>query len=95
MVNSKAVILFIRILTRFILHRTFGNVIYNIVQKYSKLSTSELCKLEKLSIKLKRADLDTFFYQTVQFLMLYQNFWRLIYQIQMIETQDLSGNSNY
>ena len=61
MVNSKAVILFIRILTWFILHRTFGNVIYNIVRKYSKLSTSELCKLEKLSIKLKRADLDIIF----------------------------------
>ena len=61
MVNFKAVVLFIRILACFILQRTFGNVIYDIVQKYSELSTSKLCKLEKLSIKLKTADLDITF----------------------------------
>ena len=43
------------------MHRTFGNVIHNIMQKCSKLSTSKLRKLEKLSIKLKKADLDITF----------------------------------
>ena len=57
MVNFKGVVLFIRILACFISHRTFGNVIYNIVQQYSELSTSKLHKLEKLTIKLKKADL--------------------------------------
>ena len=61
MVNFKVVILFIKILTSFILHRTFGNIIYNIVQKYNQLSTSKLRKLEKLSIKLKKANLDITF----------------------------------
>ena len=61
MVNFKAVILFIRVLTCFISHRTFGNVIYNIVQKYSELSTSKLRKLQKLSIKLEKPDLDITF----------------------------------
>ena len=36
-------------------------VIYDNVQKYSELSTSNLRKLEKLSIKLKKADLDITF----------------------------------
>ena len=31
------------------------------MQKYSELSTSRLCKLETLSIKLKKADLDVTF----------------------------------
>ena len=61
MINFKAAVLFIRILTCFILHRTFGKVIYDIVQKYSELSTSKLRKLEKLSIKLKKTDLDITF----------------------------------
>ena len=61
MVNFKVAVLFIKILTCFISHRTFGNVIYDIVQKYSQLSTSKLRKLEKLSIKLKNADLDITF----------------------------------
>ena len=78
MVNFKVVVLFIKILTFFTSHRTFGNVIYDIVRKYSQLSTSKLRKLKKLSIKLKKADLDIIFYQTAKFLMLYRNFWRLI-----------------
>ena len=61
MVNFKVAVLFIKILTCFISHRTFGNVIYDIVQKYSQLSTSKLRKLEKLSIKLKKADPDITF----------------------------------
>ena len=58
MVNFKAAVLFIRISTCFISHRTFGNVIYDNAQKFSELSISKLRKLEKLSIKLKKADLD-------------------------------------
>ena len=61
MVNFTAFVLFIRILTCFILYRTFGNIIYHIVQKYSELSISKLCKLEELSIKPKKADLDITF----------------------------------
>ena len=61
MVNFKVVVLFIKMLTCFLSHRTFGNVIYDIVQKYSQLSTSKLRKLEKLSIKLKKADPDITF----------------------------------
>ena len=61
MVNFKAFILFIRTLTCFILYRTCGNVIYHIVQKYSELSISKLRKLEELSIKPKKADLDITF----------------------------------
>ena len=43
------------------MHKLFGNVIYDTVQKYSKLSTSKLHKLEKVSIKLKKADIDVTF----------------------------------
>ena len=47
MVNFKVVVLFIKILACFISHRTFGNVIYDIVHKYSQLSSSKLRKLGK------------------------------------------------
>ena len=39
MVNFKIAILFIRMLTCFIWYRTFGNVLYNIVEKYSEMSS--------------------------------------------------------
>ena len=95
MVNFKAGVLFIRILTSFILRRTFGNVIYDIVQNYSELATWKLHKLKKLSMKLKKADLDITFYETVKFLMLYRFLLRLIYQMQIMVNQDLSGNDYY
>ena len=46
-------------------------------------------------MKLKKADLDITFYETVKFLMLYRFLLRLIYQMQMIVNQDLSGNDCY
>ena len=80
MVNFKVVVLFIKILTCFISHRTFGNVIYDIVQKYSQLSTSKLRKLKKLSIKLKKADLDITFLSNCKVfnvIPLYRHFFQL------------------
>ena len=93
MVSFKAVVLFIRILTCFISHKTFGNIIYDIVEKYSELSTPKLGKLENLPIKLKKAI--SLFLLDWEVLMLYRNFWRLIYQIQMTVTQDLTRNGYY
>ena len=41
--------------------RTFGNVIHDIVPEYDILDKSKLRRFEKLSIKLKEADLDLTF----------------------------------
>ena len=40
------------------LHRKFGNVISDIVQEYKHFDSSQLCKLEKISIKIGKAELD-------------------------------------
>ena len=62
MIKLKTVVLFLKILTYFITHRTFGNVIHDIVQKYNNIiTTTQLRKFEKLSIKVKKAEIDLIF----------------------------------
>ena len=92
MVNFKAAILFIRILTCLISHRTFGNVIYDNAQKCSELFISKLRKLEKLSIKLKKADHDITVLPNCKVVNVITKFLAFNYQTQMIMTQDLSEN---
>ena len=92
MVNFKAAVLFIRILTCLISHRTFGNVIYDNAQKCSELFISKLRKLEKLSIKLKKADHDITVLPNCKVVNVITKFLAFNYQTQMIMTQDLSEN---
>ena len=43
------------------LHRKFGNIILDIVQKYENVDLSQLRKLEKISIKIGKAELHIWF----------------------------------
>ena len=44
--------------TCLLLHRNFGNIVYDIVQKYENVEVFQLRKLERLSIKTRKAELD-------------------------------------
>ena len=59
----KVVVYAFKILTFFLLRRTFGNIIYDIATKHAEeLTIAELRKLEKLCIKSKRAECDINFF---------------------------------
>ena len=57
----KIIVKYIKILLLFITKRTFGCVIYDISSKYPDLEINDLRKLEKLSLKYKKAELDITF----------------------------------
>ena len=49
---------YLYLITCLLLHRKFGNIISDIVQEYKHVDSSQLCKLEKISIKIGKAELD-------------------------------------
>ena len=57
----KKVVLLLKAIGCLLAQRRFGNVIHDIVLKYDSLDKSKLRRFEKLSIKLKKADLDLTF----------------------------------
>ena len=58
----KSVVLFLKFLSNLLLLRNFGNIIYDLSAKYEDaLSTTHLRKLEKLSKKVRKAELDVQF----------------------------------
>ena len=52
----------VRLITCLLLHINFGYIVYDIVQKYENVEVSQLRKLERLSIKTRKAELDIKFY---------------------------------
>ena len=50
MVSFEPVVLFLKIISLFIVQRNFGNIIYDYVQKYNKLKIEQMRKYEKLRI---------------------------------------------
>ena len=57
--NIKKVVLFLKLVTSLLLIRNYGNIVYDIVNKYNGLiSVSTLRKLEKLCLKCDKASLD-------------------------------------
>ena len=67
MVKIKAVVLFLKIISWFIVQRNFGNVIYDYVRKYDDtLKIEQLRKYEKLKVKIKKAELDATFLKNCQ-----------------------------
>ena len=61
MVQKKTVVIILKILRNFIVHRNFGDLIYDFVQKYDKLNVEQLRKYEKRRKKIRRAELDLTF----------------------------------
>ena len=56
--NLKTSVPYLYLITRLLLHRKFGNVIYDIVQKYEAVDVSQLRKMKRISIKTAKAELD-------------------------------------
>ena len=54
----KTFALCLKLLTCLIVQRSFGNILYDYVQKYNTLKTDTLRKYEKLKIKIRKAELD-------------------------------------
>ena len=71
------------------MRRNFGDIIYDIVQKYKNVEVSQLRKLERLSMKTRKAELDIKFCVVVRYLRLYQNFKVLTYHIKLKLIQNL------
>ena len=58
MKKLKLIASYVRLITCLLLHRNIGNIIYDIVQKYENVEVFQLRKLERLSIKIEKAELD-------------------------------------
>ena len=59
MLTFKNVVFYILIISKFVLLRKFGNIVYDIARKYdSYVTVADLRKNEKLHLKVKKADLD-------------------------------------
>ena len=58
MKKSKVTLSYVRLIACLLLHRNFGNVVYDIVQKYGHLEVFQLRKVEKFSIKIGKAEPD-------------------------------------
>ena len=56
-IKLKTIVLLLKIFAFFLAHRNFGNVIHDIVQKYTSLSKPQQRKYKKSSIKVKKAEL--------------------------------------
>ena len=62
----KSLVLFIKIVTKLLLLRPFGNLIFDLAAKYDNVAIADLRKLEKLSIKEDKAALDLSFLRNCQ-----------------------------
>ena len=56
--DLKSFVSYLYLITCLFLHRKFGSVIHDIVQKYEAVDVSQLRKLKKISIKTAKAELD-------------------------------------
>ena len=74
MMKFKTVVLCLKLLTCLIVQRSFGNILYDYVQKYNTFKTDTLRKYEKLKIKIRKAELDLTFYTNCQTLNVYPKF---------------------
>ena len=70
----KQVVFNIRLIISLVLLRDFGNIIYDIAQKYYSLDVSELRKCEQLHHKAKKAELDVTFLSNCKSLQVFPKF---------------------
>ena len=56
--HFKTFLSYLYLITCLLLHRKFGNIMHDIVQNYENVDLSQLRKLEKISIKIGKAELD-------------------------------------
>ena len=61
MKKLKLVASYVCLITCLLLHRSFGNIVYDIMQKYGNVEAFQLQKLERLSITIGKAEQDIYF----------------------------------
>ena len=80
----KKFVLFLRLIANFVLLRPFGSIINDIVRNTNgELELSDLRKLEKLRIKLRKAEHDLFFIVYIFSMCIYYSF--TLYFLHFIE----------
>ena len=63
----KYIVIYLKLLTNFVILRSFGNLIYDITFRYNGIvDVKQLRKWEKLQIKVKKAELDLTFVKNCQ-----------------------------
>ena len=71
----KYVVIYLKLLTNFVILRSLGNLIYDITFKYNGIvDVKQLGKWEKLRIKVKKAELDLTFLKICQAYNVYPKF---------------------
>ena len=85
---ARCVVIFIKILASLLLSRSFGNLIYDIAAKYpGGTIITDLRKLEKASIKARKAELDLNFLRNCQAFNVFPKF--LCFQLPNVARQDV------
>ena len=56
--HFKTFVSYLYLITCLLSHRKFGNIIHDIVQRYENVNLFQQRKLEKISIKIGKAELD-------------------------------------
>ena len=59
--HFKTFVSYLYLINCLLLHRKFGNILHDTVQSYENVDLSQLRKLEKISIKIGKAELDISF----------------------------------
>ena len=70
----KNVVIILEIIASFVLNRSFGSIIHDISIKYEGIDVGDLRKLEKLTLKQKKAELDITFLKNCQNFHVYPKF---------------------
>ena len=91
----KKIVLFLKVIVCLLAQRRFENVIHDIVLKYDSLDKSKLHRFEKLSIKLKKADLDLSFLSNCRTVNVIVKFLAYNLPYTNLKTQDLLGSVYY
>ena len=88
--KSGNIVVFPRIVSDFILLRNFGKIIYDISSKYNgRLELSQLRKLEKISTKTQKADLEISFLKSCQRFNVFPKF--ICFQLPNVSKFDVIG----
>jgi len=86
----KSIVVFIRIISNLILLRNFGKIIFDISSKYNgRLELSQLRKLEKISIKTRKAELDVSFLESCQRFNVFPKF--ICFQLPNVSKYDVTA----
>lgn len=88
-VQLKSVVFVLKFILVLLLARPFGNVIHDIAAKYDYVDISDLRKLEKISIKTRKAELDLNFLRNCQSFKVFPKFTRV--NLPNVNHQDINA----